>query len=62
LQYPGSQALFPLLQKLEYFQVVKNKQYDSEHNNNNATMPQETAHKMKDMYDDVKKITNDDEN
>jgi hypothetical protein len=41
---------------------MENTQHDSEHNNNNTTMPQEAGHKMKDMYDDVEEITDDDEN
>lgn len=41
---------------------MENTQHNSEHNHNNATMPQETGHKMKDMYDDMEEITDDDEN
>jgi hypothetical protein len=39
---------------------MENTQHDSKHHNNDTTMPQETGHKMKDMGDDMEKITNDD--
>jgi len=46
---------------LEDFQVVKNTQHNSQHNKNQATMPQEVRQKMKDMHDDVEKVSHNDE-
>jgi hypothetical protein len=46
--------------KSEYLQVVENSQHDSKNNHNNATMPQETGHKAKNMNYDVEEIPGND--
>ena len=40
---------------------MKNNQYDRECNQNQAAMPQKVCQKVKDVHDDVEKVSYDDE-